>query len=201
MRRMMTGISRALVWALLAAPLLVLTYNYAFETAFLTGTIYYGGYVLDTGRIAAWLLLAALLVTPLRQSFRGSSAVRWYGAQRRYLGVASFAYALAHMVAYLLRQEWEIITEDFATAAFWTGWLAFAIFVPLAITSNDAAIRLMRRNWKTLHRLAHLAAILTFAHWALTAFDPFLAWCHIGALALLEAWRLAVAYRPRLAGA
>lgn len=196
---MSKGISRALVWSLLAAPLLVLTYNYVFETTLLTGEVYYGGYVHDTGRIAAWLLLAALLVTPLRQTFRGSSIVRWYGAQRRYLGVASFFYALAHLGAYLQRQEWEIVMEDFATAAFWNGWLAFAIFIPLAITSNDAAIRLMRRSWASLHRFAHLAAVLTFAHWALTAFDPFLAWCHIGALALLEAWRLTVAYRPRLA--
>ena len=98
---MSKGISRALVWSLLAAPLLVLTYNYVFETTLLTGEVYYGGYVHDTGRIAAWLLLAALLVTPLRQTFRSSSIVRWYGAQRRYLGVASFFYALAHLGAYL----------------------------------------------------------------------------------------------------
>jgi hypothetical protein len=43
---------------------------------------------------------------------------------------------------------------------------------------------------KILHRLVHLAAVLVFAHWALTAFDPFLAYCHIAALALLEIYRL-----------
>jgi len=196
---MATNASRLLVWTLLAAPLALLTYNYAFETVLLTGPVYYGGYVHDTGRIAAWLLLATLLVTPLRQTFRANTVIRWYGTQRRYLGVASFAYALAHVVAYLLRQEWDIIVEDFAMAGFWTGWLAFAIFLPLAITSNDAAMRLMRRSWKNLHRFAHLAAILTFLHWALTAFDPFTAYCHIAGLALLEAWRLFVAYRPRRA--
>ncbi|MND08389.1 hypothetical protein D3C83_309650 [compost metagenome] len=55
----------------------------------------------------------------------------------------------------------------------------------------------MRRAWKNLHRLAHLAAILVFAHWVLTAFDPFLAWCHVAALVLIETWRLAMTWRPR----
>jgi hypothetical protein len=36
-----------------------------------------------------------------------------------------------------------------------------------------------------------------FAHWALTAFDPFLATCHIAALALLESYRLLLVYWPR----
>ena len=48
----------------------------------------------------------------------------WLAAQRRYLGVAAFAYAAAHLIAYLLRQEWSRILEDLATAGFWTGWWA-----------------------------------------------------------------------------
>ena len=189
--------ARLFVWILLATPLALLTYNYVFETAWLLGEVYYGGYVHDTGRYAAWLLLAVLLITPLRLTFAGNGAIRWLAAQRRYLGVASFAYAAAHLIAYLLRQEGARILEDLATAGFWTGWIAFLIFVPLALTSNDWAVRRMRRGWKSLHRLAHPAAILVFAHWVLTAFDPFLAWCHVAALALIEVWRIAMTRRPR----
>jgi sulfoxide reductase heme-binding subunit YedZ len=192
-------LSRLLIWFLLAAPLALLTYNYVFETAWLLGEVYYGRYVHDTGRYAAWLLLAVLVISPLRLSFPGSFFLRWLAAQRRYLGVAAFAYAAAHLIAYLLRQEWARILEDLATPGFWTGWIAFFIFVPLAVTSNDLTVRLMRRAWKSLHRLAHLAAILVFAHWVLTAFDPFLAWCHVAGLALIEAWRLIMSYRPRRA--
>ena len=165
------GMARLLVWILLAAPLALLTYNYVFETAWLLGEVYYGGYVHDTGRYAAWLLLAILLITPLRLAFPGNGAIRWLAAQRRYLGVASFAYAAAHLIAF--------------------------IFAALALTSNDWAVRRMRRGWKSLHRLAHPAAILVFAHWVLTAFDPFLAWCHVAALALIEGWRIAMTRRPR----
>lgn len=193
----MRRISKLLFWVLLATPLLVLTYDYVFEGAFLFGEVYYGGYVHDTGRVAAWLLLAALAATPLKLSFPGNKFARWYLAQRRSLGVASFAYASAHLIAYLARQDWERIAEDFFQAGFWTGWIAFAVFAALAATSNDLSVCMLRRGWKQLHRLVHLAAILVFAHWALTAFDPFLAYCHIGALALIEAYRLLLVYRPR----
>ena len=190
-------ILKILLWALLVAPLAVLTYDYLGEKTFLFGEVYYGGYVHDTGRAAAWLLLAALAATPLRLTFPGNAVTRWYVAQRRYLGVTAFAYAAAHLAAYLARQDWSRIAEDFVQAGFWTGWIAFAIFVPLAVTSNDLSMRLLRRGWKNLHRLVHVAAVLVFAHWALTAFDPFLAYCHIAGLALLEACRLFLAYRPR----
>ncbi len=193
----MQRIAKILLWILLATPLAVLTYDYLHEATFLFGEVYYGGYVHDTGRWAAWLLLAALVATPLRLTFPRSDLVRWYIAQRRALGVASFAYASAHLIAYLARQDWARIAEDFAQAGFWTGWIAFAIFAALALTSNDFSMRLLRRGWKNLHRLVHGAAILVFAHWALTAFDPFLACCHIVALALLESWRLFLTWRPR----
>jgi sulfoxide reductase heme-binding subunit YedZ len=196
---MPVALSRIAVWTLLAAPLVLLTYNYAFETTYLLGEVYYGGYVHGTGRWAAWALLAALAATPLRFTFPSSIFARWYLNQRRYLGVASFAYATAHLTAYLLRQEWDIVAEDFATAAFWSGYIAFAIFAVLALTSNDLSLRLLRRAWKNLHRLVYPAAALTFAHWALTAFDPFTAYCHIAALALLESYRVFLNWRPRRA--
>lgn len=191
-------IFKVLFWAVLAAPLAALTYDYIDEATFAFGEVYYGDYVHLTGRIAAWLLLAALLATPLRLTFPRSAIVRVYAGARRNIGVASFAYAAAHLTAYLLRQDWPRIAEDYATPGFWTGWIAFAIFLALAATSNDLSVRLLRRGWKNLHRLVHVAALLVFVHWALTAFDPMLAWYHIGALALLEGWRLFMAYRPRL---
>lgn len=189
------------LWALLGAPLAVLTYDYLCDGTLLFGEVYYGGYVHITGRCAAWLLLIVLAMTPLRATFPGWGVARWLVAQRRYLGVASFMYAAAHLAAYLARQDWARITEDLAGAGFWTGWLAFLIFAALALTSNDLSVRLLKRGWKNLHRLVHVAAILVFVHWALTAFDPFLAYCHIGALALLEFYRFALLYRRRRSAA
>lgn len=178
---------RFALWFLLALPLAVLTWDYGF------GETYYGGYVHLTGRIAAWLLLLAL--APLRLSFPGAAWPRLLLAHRRAIGVAVFAYAAAHLIAYLARQDWARIAGDLGSLDMVSGWIAFFVFAALAATSNDAAVRRLRHYWKSLHRLVHPAALLVFLHWAWTAFDPFLAWCHIGALMLLEAWRLALRHR------
>lgn len=188
----MDGMQRGfflIVWLLLALPLAWLTYDYVY------GETYYGGYVHDTGRIAAWLTLLALAITPLRRTLPGAGWARWLLAQRRYIGVAAFGYAAAHLAAYLARQDIGVIREDAGTIAMISGWLAFFVFAALAATSNDASVRRLGAAWKTLHKLIHLAAILVFVHWALTAFDPFLACCHVAGLALIEGWRFAMVRR------
>ena len=64
------------------------------------------------------------------------------------------------------------------------------IFVPLAITSNDVSVRRLRRLWKRLHRWVYAAALLTFAHWVITAYDPTAGLIHLAVLAALEGFRL-----------
>ena len=76
-----------------------------------------------------------------------------------------------------------------------TGWLAFAIFLPLALTSNDASVRMLGRSWKRLHRAVYAAAVLSFAHWILEAFDPAVAYAHLAVLAAIQSARLAPAAR------
>ena len=82
----------------------------------------------------------------------------------------------------------------------WTGWLAFAIFIPLAATSMDMVMRRMGRSWKTLQRTTYAAAILTLIHWAaLHGWGRLgLGLVHFVPLAVLEAYRVFHWYlRPR----
>ncbi|MXO52480.1 sulfite oxidase subunit YedZ [Erythrobacter pelagi] len=147
----------------------------------------FGHAIKDSGDWAAWLLLLTLAVTPLRLAFRRARWTLWLMKRRRDFGVASFAYAAIHTAIYLVDKASLTVILDQATG--WdllTGWLALAIFLPLAITSNDQSMRAMKRGWKRLHRLVHPAAVLVFAHWALTAFDPVTAYIHIGILAAIE---------------
>jgi sulfoxide reductase heme-binding subunit YedZ len=81
-----------------------------------------------------------------------------------------------------------------------TGWIAFLIFAALAITSNDASVRLLKRGWKKLHMLVYLGALLTFAHWVLTAFDPLLGYIHAGVLAAIETLRVVLQMSKRAKG-
>jgi sulfoxide reductase heme-binding subunit YedZ len=173
-----------LLWLVLISPGCYLVAGYV------TGHLTYGQFIHATGDWSAWLLMATLAVTPLRLMFRRAA---WPGAllrRRRYLGVASFLYAVPHVAAYVIRLPGERILGEAFEPGMLAGWIAFAIFLPLAVTSNDAAVRALGAKWKILHRFVYLAAVLTFTHWVMTAFDPTVGALHLGALAALECYRV-----------
>ncbi len=177
--------SYGLLATLLAAPWAWLALGYV------TGRSFYGEMVHASGDWAIWCLMAALAVSPLRRLFPRHAWTAWLLPRRRYFGVAAFAYALLHAAVYVLRQgELPRILAEALEAGLLTGWLAFALFVPLAVTSNDASVRRLGRAWKRLHRAVYAAAVLSFAHWILMAFDPTAAYAHLAVLAALEAVRL-----------
>ena len=98
---------------------------------------------------------------------------------------------MGHTIIYLWRKgSFENITAEALQSQYLTGWIALALFLPLAITSNDVSMRALKRAWKRLHRLVYPAAILVFVHWALTAFDPMTAYIHLGILAAIEIVRI-----------
>ena len=187
--------SRPLLWLLLGLPGLWIAYRWA-ATPDLYG---FGHAIADSGDWAAWLLLVTLAVTPIRLAFRRLPVAIWLTRRRRDLGVASFAYAAGHTLIYLGNKvSLDAVVEEAVRPDILTGWLAFALFVPLAITSNDIAMRALKRSWKTLHRLVYPAAILVFAHWVLAAFDPTTAWIHVGILVAIEGGRLLLQRRQRV---
>jgi sulfoxide reductase heme-binding subunit YedZ len=182
-------------WLILATPAAILTFRYWQQTVF------YGEYLHFTGELAAELLIITLAITPLRLAFPGARWVRWLMARRRYLGVATFAYSLLHALAYLVRKaSLQAIVDDALTLAIGTGWIALALLLLLAATSNDASVRILQHKWKLLHRAVYFAAALTFAHWILTAFDPLAGALHLGVLATLLAYRVWKKRKPRRIG-
>ena len=143
--------------------------------------------------------MATLAVTPLRLVFKRSGLTLWLMRRRREIGVASFGYAALHTAIYLVRKgSPEYVLAEFTTPYMLAGWAALALFVPLALTSNDVSVRLMKRGWKRLHRLVYPAAVLTFLHWVWSAFDPTTAWIHVGILAAIEIVRIALQRAQRV---
>ena len=187
--------SRPLVWLLLALPALWIGLRWA-----ITPDAYgYGHAIADSGDWAAWLLMATLAVTPLRLVFKRSGLTLWLMRRRREIGVGSFGYAVLHTAIYLVRKgSPEYVLAEFTTPYMLAGWAALALFVPLALTSNDVSVRMMKRGWKRLHRLVYPAAILTFLHWVWSAFDPTTAWIHTGILAAIEIVRIALQRAQRV---
>jgi sulfoxide reductase heme-binding subunit YedZ len=180
------------LWMVLAIPWLLMTGRY------ISGMIYYGEFIHITGEFSARLLIISMALTPLRLMFSDKKWTVWLIARRRYFGVAAFAYALPHLIAYLIKlgSFANIIEEGFEPGIL-TAWIAFFIFTGLAITSNNFSIRLLGNNWKFLHRFVYLCAILTFAHWILVAFNPIPGYIHAGVLMFLEGYRIWKMYKKK----
>lgn len=177
--------SRYFLWILLYLPFASLAWG------FTTGEIYYGEMLHASGEFSARLLMVALAATPLRLLFPTRAWTRWLLANRRYFGVASFAYALLHTLVYLDKQEtFSVIFEDALGLEMWTAWLALLIFALLALTSNDRSVRALKTAWKRLHRWVYLAALLAFLHWIFIAFDFVPGLVHLLILLAIESLRL-----------
>ncbi|MBY0553085.1 ferric reductase-like transmembrane domain-containing protein [bacterium] len=91
---------------------------------------------------------------------------RFLYLERRWLGITCGFYAILHFVTYLAKESflpkgWEqILTKNYLTA----GSVAAFILLILMITSNDFSMRLLKKNWKKLHRLVYLAGFVMLFH-------------------------------------
>ncbi len=129
-----------------------------------------GGAIADdvlnpTGALSAILFILTLTGTPLRYVWPRAGFTVWLLRNRRYLGIASFGYALLHTLFYLLDAgSLSKVVSQLPMLEIWTGWLALLIMVPLAVTSSDAAVRKLGRQWKPLQRWAYAAALIGLLH-------------------------------------
>lgn len=171
-------------WLILSVPALVWTIRY------LTGAVIAMDVIPPTGLWSARFMIAALCISPLITVFGSRPWTGWLLKRRRSFGVAAFGYAVLHMVFYIIDMEaLGAIMAEITAPGIWTAWAAFLLFLPLAITSNDAAMRLLKRRWKQLQRLAYLAAVMTLAHWLLIHDGMVEAMLHLLPLLLLQILR------------
>ena len=152
-------------------------------------------------RLGLWalrLLMLALAITPLRQLTHQPVLIRF----RRMLGLYAFFYATLHFAAYLvldLRGYWSQVFEEIAKRPYITvGFTAWLLLVPLAVTSTQAAIRRLGRNWARLHRLVYAVGVLAVLHfWWLVKSDEREPALYAAILAVLLGWRLVKHLRDR----
>jgi methionine sulfoxide reductase heme-binding subunit len=175
------------LWLLLALPALGMVLPFFDEnTRALRGVLH------GSGEFSARFLIISLMATPLLMLTKGSGFARWLRANRRYFGVAAFAYAALHVLAYVMGESLDRMLAEATDFDILTGWLAFVIFIPLAATSMDYAVRRMGRWWKSLQRWTYGAAVLTLLHWA--SLHNWHGWLapvvHFAPLAALTAYRL-----------
>lgn len=118
----------------------------------------------STGTLGLVFLLLSLSVTPLRQL----TQLGWLIAVRRLLGLWMFAYACLHVTSYVwldYQFDWSDIVKDIVKHPYvLVGALALLFTLPLAATSNQAAMHALKQRWKTLHQLVYAIAILVLLH-------------------------------------
>lgn len=142
------------------------------------------------GELALQMLVATLAVTPLR-TWTGINLVKF----RRAIGVLTFSYVCLHLLVWLvldvqiLGQIWaDIVKRPYITI----GMLAFALMIPVAMTSNNWSIRkLGPKRWKRLHQLTYACALLGALHFLMLTkgfqYEPLI---YLGAVIFLLALRL-----------
>ncbi len=120
----------------------------------------------DLGRLAIRELIAVLAISPLRD-FTGINLLRF----RRALALAATLAVTVHLAVWLfldlpgLSLVWREILERPYIAV---GMAAFALMIPLAVTSFNAAIqRLGAAGWRRLHRLTYGVIVLAGLHFVM----------------------------------
>lgn len=184
--------SKYFLWLLLAVPALLMLNRFVADTSAAESLLH------GSGEFSARMLIVAMLASPLKLLFGKQRWTHWLVKNRRYFGVAAFSYALLHTIFYIVdMNSVRLMLDELWTPGIWTGWVAFIIFIPLALTSNDTSQRFLRRRWKQLQRWVYPAAVLTLMHWIFVHNNIGPALVHFVPLAALEIYRLHVQRQHR----
>ena len=115
-----------------------------------------------------WTLIFILLtlsMTPLKTI---TKSVEWIKF-RRMLGLFTFFYASIHMLSYVgldYRFDFEpLINDVFKKKFVFIGFSAWLLLIPLAVTSSERMVRLLKQNWKKIHRLIYIIGIFGVLHY------------------------------------
>lgn len=141
------------------------------------------------GELALQTLLVCLAITPLRRYAR-LNLMKF----RRAIGVLAFYYVTCHLLVWLVldvqipAQIWaDILKRPYVTI----GMAAFALLLPLAVTSNNWSVRRLGNAWRRLHRLVYPAVLLGAIHYLMLVkgfqFEPLI---YLGMILLLLGLRL-----------
>jgi sulfoxide reductase heme-binding subunit YedZ len=154
----------------------------------------YNHFLRDSGVWSARLLIITLLISPLRILFKKNEFLCWMNRQKRVFGIFTFIYSSIHLAGYFIENNSaSVLFSELSEPMVLFGWIAFLIFIPLALTSNNLSIRLMKgKNWKNMQRAVYFAAVFILLHWLLG--ERHLHWIpvliHFTPLAVLEGYRI-----------
>ena len=114
-----------------------------------------------------WTLIFICLTLAMSPLKRFTNLAFWTKF-RRMLGLFVFFYATIHLLTYIgldYRFDWQPIFNDVLKKKFiFIGFSAWLLLIPLAATSSQKMINLLKQNWKKLHRIVYIIAIFGALH-------------------------------------
>ncbi len=118
----------------------------------------------STGTWVLIFLMITLGITPVRRLTGWHALIRF----RRMTGLFAFFYGCLHLTTYVWLDkffDFRDMAKDIGMRPFITmGMTAFALMLPLALTSTQGWIRRLGKRWQQLHRLIYLSAIAGVIH-------------------------------------
>jgi sulfoxide reductase heme-binding subunit YedZ len=120
--------------------------------------------LLHTGTTTLVLLVLSLACTPANILFGWKQVI----PLRKLLGLYAFMYVCLHFLTFIWLDyffDLPLIIDAIAEQKYvLVGFSAFLLLIPLAATSTRWAQRRLGKNWKRLHRIVYLVAVLALIH-------------------------------------
>ena len=117
-----------------------------------------------------WTLIFICLTLSMSPLKKFTNSTIWVSF-RRMLGLFVFFYASLHLLTYVgidYRFSWQPIFDDVVKKKYiFVGFAAWVLLIPLTITSSQKMTILLKQNWKKLHKLIYVIAILGSLHFIL----------------------------------
>ena len=117
-----------------------------------------------TGEWTLIFICLTLAMSPLKKL----TNLNFWVKERRMLGLFVFFYASLHLLTYVgidYRFSWQPIFDDVVKKKYiFVGFAAWLLLIPLTLTSSQKMMLLLKQNWKKIHRLIYVIAILGSLH-------------------------------------
>ena len=98
-------------------------------------------------------------MSPLKKITNSTIWIRYRGM----LGLFVFFYASIHLLSYVgidYRFDFQPIINDVLKKKFiFIGFAAWLLLIPLAITSSNKMMKILKHNWKKIHRLIYVIGV------------------------------------------
>ena len=158
----MSRYSKIIVFFLSIWPIYIITYQIIFNQL---GPEPVDRIINHFGEWTLIFILLTLSMTPMRKITKSLEWIKF----RRMLGLFAFFYASIHMLSYVgldYRFDFKPLINDVLKKKFiFIGFSAWLLLIPLAVTSSEKMVRLLKQNWKKIHRLIYIIGIFGVLHY------------------------------------